>query len=97
MNGPGKTLLIVGSLPGSANVGQILLREMLSCVDPERFAIAALLDADSTAAPDAQGSVKAQVFTRPREHATRDRQGRVGRLLAGMNRARAYEPATTTR
>lgn len=87
----GRTLLLAGSVPGGRNVGQILLREMLDCLDPSRFAIAGLLSAAEARATDAMPGVR--VFARPDEHAVRRHAGRMGGAMAALARLRDYEPA----
>ncbi|MDI1253514.1 hypothetical protein [Thermomonas sp.] len=86
-----KTLLLVGSIPGNRNVGQILLREMLACVDREQFVVAAMLD--SKEAEQADPVVGTRVFERPHEHAKRMISGRMGGMLAAAKRFRDYDPA----
>jgi len=92
---PPKTLLLVGSIPGSRNVGQILVREMLSCVDPDRYVIAALLD-KADEAYDEYHTSTTRVFRRPREQAERRFQGRLGGLYSAVERIRVYEPRIAT-
>jgi len=92
----GKTLLLVGSIPGGRNVGQLLLREMLACVDPDDYVIAALLDQASDEARGADQACATRVFLRPREHATRRFQGRLGGLASAVERVRVYEPAISS-
>lgn len=87
----GRTLLLAGSIPGSRNVGQILLRDMLACVDADRFAIAALLPPNATG--EVAESRQCRVFPQPYENATRRWQGRLGGLSAAVVRLREYEPA----
>jgi len=89
----GKTLILVGSIPGGKNVGQILLREMLACLDSSRFVIAALLDAGHGEVLPPDPDPKIKIFLRPREHVARRYQGRIGGLLAAIARVRDYEPA----
>ncbi|SRR6056297_3265781 len=62
-----KTLLLVGSKPGAGTVGEILIREMLNCVDPQRYVIAAMLRTDE--AQDTGGTVspRMKTFLAPRE------------------------------
>ena len=92
----GKTLLIVGSIPGGDNVGQIMLREMLECVDSDRYVVAALLEQGIDVPEDARDASAMQVFRRPHEHANRRFHGRLGGLHLAIERARTYEPAIAT-
>lgn len=89
----GKTLLIVGSVPGSRNVGQILLQEMLSLVRAEDYAIAALVDPSSDDVRDADTRWSLRMFACPPEHAVRRMGGRVGGLLLAGERVLDYEAA----
>lgn len=89
----GKTLLLAGSVPGHRNVGQILLREMLDCLDRERFVVAGLLSASEVRDTEAHSGVR--TFERPREHARRAFAGRIGGLVAAVTRLGEYEPAVS--
>lgn len=92
----GKTLLIVGSIPGSRNVGEILLREMLESVNRERYVVAALLEEFSDHLLEGVQTDSLRVFVRPKEHATRRFHGRLGSLDAALERIRVYERAIVT-
>ncbi|GHC05655.1 hypothetical protein [Thermomonas carbonis] len=90
----GKTLLLVGSVPGQRNVGQILLREMLDCLGPSQFVVAGLLSAGEVG--DTPQSDGVRIFRRPHEHSSRAFPGRLGGMVAAINRLRDYEPVVAT-
>lgn len=89
--GGGRTLLLAGSVPGHRNVGQIMLQEMLDCLDREQFAIAGLLGAGEMHEIEPEAGVR--VFQRPPEHVRRAFTGRLGGVAAAFRRLRDYEPA----
>jgi len=89
---PGRTLVIVASVPGSRNVGQILLREMLRCVDADRFVIAALIDPNSEDAQAAESLCEMRMFACPKENAKPRVGGRFGGVVGAIQRVNRYEP-----
>ena len=97
MNLPPKTLLIVGSIPGAANVGQILLQDMLQHLDDQAFQVAALLNQPEqnqhrANPPSSSLPHTIQIFTRPPDHATRRLPGRWGGLISAAERLLTYDP-----
>jgi hypothetical protein len=92
-----RTLIVVGSIPGSENVGQILLRDMLANLDAERYLIAALLAPNERSTWEAKNSnaSKNKIFCLPRppEHADRRWDNRLGGLLSAVERRLVYDAA----
>ncbi len=87
----GKTLLLVGAIPGHRNVGELLLREMLALLDPQRFVIAALLDRNWQPGDiDAMG-FELRVFACPSEVSVRKLGGWIGTFVAAASRLGHYE------
>ncbi|AIE74666.1 MULTISPECIES: glycosyltransferase [unclassified Synechocystis] len=90
-----KTLIVVGSVPGGANVGQILLRDMLASLPKEDYFVAALLDPKEQSAWQEQNPEPPAnlVFflNRPSEHAVRPWNNRAGGLWSGLKRRLSYD------
>lgn len=92
-----KTLLIVGSVPGDRNVGQIFLKGMFSCIDPKDCVIAALLSPVEASSYQADLNrnlnlpYQVRIFDRPSEHAVRKLSGRIGGLASACHRLAYYD------
>ncbi|MDH6106143.1 hypothetical protein NWP22_09735 [Anabaenopsis tanganyikae CS-531] len=90
-----KTLIVIGSVvPGGANVGEILLRDMLTCLKREEFIVAPLLTGE-TFTEEARGNSQ-QLNTifplkSPPEHAVRRWGGRLGGLVCAGERLLFYD------
>jgi hypothetical protein len=86
-----KTLLLSGQPPGDGGVGEILVKEMLSCSGMSSVSFAGLLGREYFESSHRSGLTCSRCFTPPLEFARRDAPGFKGTLSSVVDRLWRYE------
>lgn len=92
-----KTALIVSGLPGEANVGQLLLRDMLALLDPARISLVSLTSSGIDDSKADFGLNRVLVQATPSETARRKgMSGRIGTAIDLADRCTRYRTGINT-